>query len=208
MTMLMKKSILITSLVSLAVMSGASAAVTAFSLPTPVSTYSNAGNPQYVLGYTFTVGNSPIAVTDLGFFDVGGNGLGGAHPVTIWNSGGTVVGTATVSSGTTSVLEGGYRYTTVPEPITLSANTTYTIGATMYNNTDASPSSQSLGSATAAAGITLGAARSHMAGAFPTGDPNGLGHYLTANFKFDVVPEPGVTLLAGITLIPFLRRRR
>ncbi|MBK1816781.1 DUF4082 domain-containing protein [Luteolibacter yonseiensis] len=204
----MKKSILITTLASLVIASSASAAVTAFSLPTPVSTYSNAGNAQYVLGYTFTVGSNPLTVTDLGFFDAGGNGLGTAHPVTIWNSGGTVVGTATVSSGTTGTLEGGYRYTTVPEPITLSANTTYTIGATMYTNMDVSPANQSIAAATAAAGITLGSARSNMTGVFPTGDPNGLGHYLTANFKFNAVPEPGVALLAGIAAIPFLRRRR
>ena len=81
------------------------------------------------VGLGFTVGAETITVTQLGAWDEGGNGLTASHPVGLFSSGGTLLGSVTVSAGTGDTLLNGYRYATLSSPVALSASTTYVIGA-------------------------------------------------------------------------------
>src|SRR5262245_59695726 len=77
------------------------------------------------LGYSFTL-SSAVAVTNLGIFDLGNNGLNQSHTVTIWTSTGTALVNALIPAGTREPLTNGFRYTSIA-PFTLPAGT-YTIG--------------------------------------------------------------------------------
>jgi fibronectin-binding autotransporter adhesin len=72
------------------------------------------------LGCGFTV-NTPIVVTQLGFYDSGLDGLTTSHVVMLTDntSGSNVYATETVPLGTAGMLSGGYRFVTLPTPITL-----------------------------------------------------------------------------------------
>jgi hypothetical protein len=80
-------------------------------------------------GWQFTVGGSSIAVSKLGYWDFGADGLGDEHTVGIWESGGagTLVVQGSVPAGTSGELIGTFRFTDVT-PVTLNANQTYYIG--------------------------------------------------------------------------------
>ena len=179
---------------------------------TGVSTTSDA---NATIGETFTVGATAISVTDLGVWDKFPDGLADAHPVTIWNAGGTSVASATVPSGTTGALIGEYRYTSLPSPVTLSANTTYIITAYYPTSNDGLPAFTSTSNITSATGVSYGAARGRLDNAFPTADFFNRPEYVNANFVFtgsaSATPEPGVTaLLTGLSVVGtgiFARRR-
>ena len=85
------------------------------------------------VGYTFTTSTNPIIVTALGYVDGSGLGTNGglniSHYVALWNNSGTVIGTVTVPAGTAASYSGGYWYATLNQPVGLTPNTTYTIGA-------------------------------------------------------------------------------
>ncbi len=77
-------------------------------------------------GFRFTVGATNLTVTDLGFFDQGGNGLGEAHAVGIYDVGSQqLIVSATLPAGTEAALDGAFRYVPLATPGTLTANTTY-----------------------------------------------------------------------------------
>src|SRR5262245_57120066 len=61
------------------------------------------------LGWRFTV-NQPISITALGIFDSGQDGLAQSYSIGIWNSGGTMIASGTVSSGTSNPLVNQFRY--------------------------------------------------------------------------------------------------
>lgn len=88
------------------------------------------GNSQ---GFQFTVGNSPITVTDLGRWVLSGNNQ--AHTLTIFAVNGHAV-MATVSLPTSGAAVGAYAYATLPSPATLSANTSYYLITTEVANLD------------------------------------------------------------------------
>ena len=144
---------------------------------TPPASPTTSGSNGVTMGYTFTVGASPISVTDLGFYDAGLNGLVSSHIISIWDGGGTKLGTATVASGTTAPLTGDYRYVSLGAgSITLSANTIYTIGAAFpFATPEQGPIQISAGTVTASSGVTLGAPRYTFGeDVFTTTDATGL----------------------------------
>lgn len=80
-----------------------------------------------VVGYRFTVGMRDIYVTDLGFWDMGQNGLNDPHPVGIYDiATQSLVVSATVPSGKEGTLNGFFRYVPVPR-IKLMAGKQYVI---------------------------------------------------------------------------------
>lgn len=190
----------------------AQAQVPAFSFTPPPGGTSFSGNTTF--GETFTVGTNAISVTSLGVWDDQQNGLAEAHPVTIWNGAGTALGSATVPLGTAGTLLGQYRYTNLLTPFTLTANTTYTIGAYFTTTGDGAPVLISPGNISSASGVTYGAPRNGIGNAFPTGNAFALGNILSANFQFTAAPatpEPGNVALFGALLMAgagFVRRRR
>jgi hypothetical protein len=85
-------------------------------------------NSNGTIGWSFSVVGTDITVTSLGLYDSGGNGLADAHAVGLWTSGGTLLASATIPSGSGATLLGGYRYVAIA-PVPLSAGQSYVIGA-------------------------------------------------------------------------------
>jgi hypothetical protein len=90
----------------------------------------------FTIGTTFTTGSDPVDVSKLGYVDRDHDGLLASHEVGIWQ-GGTLVVSATVPAETAGELIGDFRYVTLSAAVTLTANTTYTVGA--YTEGDAWP---------------------------------------------------------------------
>lgn len=169
------------------------------------ATVNSAGSAT--VGYTFTLANS-VFVTQLGFWDNQANGLLNAVPVTIWNSSGVSLATATVPSGTTAGEVNQYLFTTLATPVSLAPGT-YTIGAYITNINDFYQ--YNVTTITGATGVTYGAPRFVQGNSFPATDGFGAGRgYFGPNFQY-VVPEPSTwALLCSGTLtvgVIALRRR-
>ena len=81
------------------------------------------------VGWEFTA-QSDLWVTELGFFDLGQDGLNISHDVGIWDQDHNLLVSATVSAGTAAPVIGEYRYASVA-PVLLEAGHTFVIGATV-----------------------------------------------------------------------------
>ncbi|OAI54113.1 hypothetical protein AYO44_15440 [Planctomycetaceae bacterium SCGC AG-212-F19] len=97
-------------------------------------TTGSASAATYTLGFSF-MPTANIVVTSLGIFDSSQNGLAASHDIGVWNSGGTLLVSGTVQSGTVDPLTNQFRYVTVTST-TLLANQTYTIGAFYLTGSD------------------------------------------------------------------------
>jgi Domain of unknown function (DUF4082)/PEP-CTERM motif len=163
------------------------------------------------IGWQFTV-NSPVSVSALGFFDVGLDGLAQSHQVGIWANTGTLLVSGTVSAGTSSTLDGSFRYVTVPGTILTPG--TYRIGAFyVANSADLKPGNSE--------SITTDPAISYIqpnyglgSFTFPNvlqGIGNGLNHF-GPNFELSPVPEPSTLVLLSVggivVMVRSLRGRR
>jgi hypothetical protein len=168
-----------------------------------------AGSADRTYGWRFTVGNSPLSVSQLGYYDHGANGLFDSHPVGIWQLDGSLVVQATVPSGTVGTLIDSFRFVSIT-PVTLNANQTYVIGGW-------SPSASDLviaGSPTAtiASEITYNiaayAAPEDNFG-FPGSTYNATYGVMGPNMEFSAVPEPRhYAMIAGFGLVAFAFVRR
>ena len=158
-------------------------------------------------GWAFNV-SAPVTVTDLGWFDFGGNGLNGAHDVAIWTSTGTLVVSGTVPIGNGDEVN-SFNYT--PVAATSLAAGDYVIGG--FESGESGDPIIVGATITPAANITYSGSRSTTSGggalAFPSGDAVGNSNsYFGPNFLL-AVPEPSATallLLGGIAA--WLRRRQ
>ena len=92
------------------------------------------------LGFEFAP-TAAISVTSLGLFDSRQDGLVNDHAIGLWDTSGTLIASATVSSGVTDPLVGKFRYVSI-SPITLSAGTHYVIGASYPYSNNVPESSQ------------------------------------------------------------------
>jgi hypothetical protein len=85
------------------------------------------GSNQTV-GWKFTVAsNYQLLATHLGFYDRGTDGLYSNHMVGLWALDGTLLINVTVM--TNSPLQGDFRYEQLATPVTLTAGTSYILGA-------------------------------------------------------------------------------
>ena len=80
------------------------------------------------LGFVFT-SNTGFNVSSLGWFDATGAGFQSAHTVAIFDSDGNMLTSTTLGTGTSSPLNGWFRYQAIA-PITLEAGATYTLAGT------------------------------------------------------------------------------
>jgi len=81
------------------------------------------------VGWEF-VPQTDIWVAELGFFDLGQDGLNTSHEVGIWDESEQLLVGATLAPGTAAPLVGEYRYASVT-PVLLEAGQTFVIGATV-----------------------------------------------------------------------------
>ena len=166
--------------------------VTSWSSGTPAA--ANGGT----LGCSFTVGNTPISVSQLGVLTNTFNGAGNVV-VDIWDTSGNLLASSSLS-GTGASTVGEFEYNTIV-PVTLNANTAYVIGETLPTLANdyyiARVSSTVMG-----AGITFGQAEFSSSG-FPTTDAAANGQYIGPNAVYALVPEPAALSLCGLAAISF-----
>ena len=78
------------------------------------------------IGFVF-VAKANITVTELGYYDDGGDGLEIDHPVALFDATGTTrLAEVTVRAGTVDTLRGKFRYRSIT-PVNLTAGTTYVL---------------------------------------------------------------------------------
>jgi hypothetical protein len=131
----MKKTILPGSvalaLALLGIVSTVSAQGTSFVTKQTLGTLRN--NFTGGVGYKFTVGASPVTVTQLGRWVVAGNS--GAHTLTLVRQPDNAP-LATVSVTTSGATAGTFKYVALGSPVTLAANTSYYFVSTETNGAD------------------------------------------------------------------------
>ncbi|WP_426163868.1 PEPxxWA-CTERM sorting domain-containing protein [Sandarakinorhabdus sp. DWP1-3-1] len=162
------------------------------------------------VGFVFTT-NSAISVTALGWFGTGG-AVNGSHQIGIWTSGGTLLGSATVSPG--AVDGTNVRYIGIT-PIALASGQQYFIGGRDLSD-DGDSYSTSVSNLVTDAAITFNGSAASAGGAgfaFP-GSINSIstGGRFGANFQFSLaaVPEPQswALMIVGFGLVGGAMRRR
>ena len=111
------------------------AEVSAFYALTTDTVYSNIGRSNGgTFGWAFSV-NSPLTITELGYFDSSGDGLDNSHAIGVWDLDENLLGSASVPSGTLATLENGFRWIPI-SPISLDAGKTYVIGTRLQDSPD------------------------------------------------------------------------
>lgn len=161
------------------------------------------------LGYSFSV-DTAHNVVSLGVWDHLGDGLINSHQVGLWNSSGTLLASTTVGSGTSGILDSGFRFNDIAS-VALNAGEEYYVAATFNDSGDywtADPTTLDT-----APGLTY-LTRRYQSGSgllFPVFvGSNGTG-YWGGNIRLAsaTVPEPSTcTLFAGLIACFGLAGRR
>lgn len=162
------------------------------------------------LGFDFVVGDNPVLVSDLGLFDVSGDGFINSHPVGLWDASGNLLASVTLGAGTSAPLSDQFRYGHLASAVMLSAGTRHVLGGG-YKGADEDHlivnfhGDQALyDPAVTGSDVRyfVGAGFTFPASVTPSGSELG------PNAIFTVVPEPGVpALLIAITLCLFAFRK-
>ena len=168
------------------------------------------------VGWQFQV-NSPIIIDGLGLFDVNPAGLAESHQVGLWDNGGNLLASATVTSGSTLVASasnaGDWLFASIA-PIVLVPGT-YVTGGFFATSADSVMGNATI---TTDAAISFLASRASTVGGF--GEPGVYGlvepGVFGANIRIQgpapnpnpVVPEPASLILMGSGLASFAIRRR
>ncbi len=161
-------------------------------------------------GWSFTTSKT-ITVSSLGWFDEGSNGLNASHQVGIWTTGGALLMSATVASGTTEPILSGFRLDSTITGAPLLTPGTYVIGGVSTANDFVRLNTSSL---TLAPEITYVAARTGSGSAFtfPSTTSSGFKGIFGPSFTFAApTPAPSsalVILLGAVPLVGVLRKRR
>jgi hypothetical protein len=172
------------------------------------------GMTNLTFGYEFTVGSQPISVNALGVWDPSsGVGLNDSHDVGLWDTSGNLLTSVTVPNGNTATLSlSGFWYMPISGSVTLSANTTYVLGAKYpewYPGIDIG-----VVSATTASDpeVTFGTARysTSMTFTFPNYIVGGSldDGYFGPNMDYSTVPEPTTCVVLGMGLLALAWAKR
>jgi len=173
-------------------------------------------NSNGEIGYDFSL-TSSITVTALGFFDANGaSGPANSHPIGIWNSGGTLLASATVPSGAPSLLIDGFDFVSI-SPVVLGPGSYATAAYGLVDSPDQFLFGES--GSTTVGGLTLQGAvqQASVPGlTFPTQPENfATQGYFGPDFLVQAgasVPEPSsftpAAVLFGLTVLCSIRRRR
>lgn len=167
------------------------------------------GPSDQTYGWRFTL-ESPVSVTDLGYFDSALNGEGFLYQnrVGIWDSGGSLLVDAILPAGTGATPLSSYRFVSV-DPITLNAGETYFIGghSPAANELILNPGSQTYGNEINYMSATYGTGSGFQ---YPNNsyNPGGDGIF-GANFIYTPVPEPAeYAMLTGLGLAALCLARK
>ena len=159
--------------------------------------------PQTTWGARLTVGGQDLTVTSLGAYQPPGRSYAETHPVGIWDSGGGLLASATVTSSSPQV--GDWRFETIT-PLTLTSGQTYRIGSFFFNDP-----AMIGGAASIASGVTADPQWLDITFTPALSRPNfdNAGNLWAANMQFIVpVPEPTTgCLVSGILLLTFALAR-
>jgi hypothetical protein len=173
------------------------------------STASVLSNPPFTLGWSFTT-QDDIVVTDLGLFDNLQDGLVDSYEIGLWDSGGNLLVSTTLASGTSASLDDKFRFTSVADTL-LSANQTYFIGALFLTGNDGVIAPGEAVNLITASEILFGQATFASGGSlsFPGFGLGDTGIY-GPNFRFEAadVPEPATLLMFGMGATWLAARRR
>lgn len=180
-----------------------------------VLTASDTGTSSQTRGWQFTTAND-ITITALGYFDLNGDGLAVSHEVGIWDNGGTLLVSATVSAGVVDPLFGGFRFNSnLTGTVNLAAGT-YVVGG-LSNSADPNARSLTPADVLFGTGITNLEDRTNGTGgvfSFPA-TPGGFDiGYFGGNFRFttngnsSAAPEPASLALVTLAGMGFLARKR
>jgi hypothetical protein len=174
----------------------------------PIYTFGNVSVVGYALngaGFSFSP-NVPIAVTALGF---GGSDLAvNPYQVTLFNSSGTQLATARVTTGSPFSNQTYYQGISA---VDLTAGATYYLQATQAGNTNSVWVGNVVG-VDSSGTFSVNSDISYLNSAvnFISGIPTVLNSpgdfYVDANFQFTVVPEPGVLGFLALGGLFFSRR--
>jgi hypothetical protein len=151
-------------------------------------------------GYEFRV-NDDIAVTHLGVYDHGANGLAVSHEVGLWTLNGQLLASATVQAGTVETLTSSFRFQAIPL-VHLSEGVEYVVASTTpigdpiaFSSTYVNPEE-----------VTWIRARTREGDSFHfAGGTNVNRGYFGGNFMF--VPEPCTIVLMASGMVALVRRR-
>ena len=166
------------------------------------------GGFSWTLGYEF-IPAVDIEVTDLGFFDLGADGLGGTHEVALWDANGNLISSTFVS--TSDPIVGFYRFSSI-SPVQLSGGNSYVVGSHDFT-TDLAIRDDRGVTSTVDPDITITGGR----WTFPSGSINFPGFaignaaifYDTVSFAFTRVPEMQsgpLSIMAAVVMMALRRR--
>ena len=181
------------------------AAIVAVVFDANAALVTNPGGPEYynsppagTEGFTFTTGANQLVYNELGVYDWGNNGLGAPHVVTLFDTSGYILASATIAFGGSSTVD-SFQWVGIA-PVTLAANTTYVL-ASSYGADD--PDHFYYGSATLPAGVTLGSAvwESGLTQVFPDQVYGSGQGFFGPNMS--AVPEPTTMVAGALLLVPF-----
>lgn len=166
-------------------------------------------NGNQMVGWQFDV-LSTIAVTGLGWYDDGANGLAEAHRVGIWNPAGTLLAEVTVPAGVTAGLVGQFR-TVAITPLALAPASGYIVGG-LNSGTNPERVASNVAQTTIPQIDYVDATFSVIGSGFtrPTNFSSAVTGFYGPSFSVGVAPEPASFALGilGLSALLIARRRR
>lgn len=169
-----------------------------------------------------------MAVTQLGVFDQGGDGLANAHEIGIWAANGTLLASTTIPAGTVAPLVDGYRYMPItpvllppsafpsPHPFIVAVAAAYLAGdaddlvTPQYGGLSDLVFLSSYDGSNSHGFVGGGPGLPFPGGHFVAPEGSGSPALLEVNFQFNIiqVPEPSIWLLLAPGLLYLSLRQR